>query len=157
MRRTVQSAGIAREREPDLPRRRLRHPSSRVPCSVRRILPASWRRRFYRAGLPARAWLAYYAMHFDTVEARSYPAVRHRPRAVQSTRMCGIVALWSRRDPIDAEVLERATRRLHHRGPDGCRFWIAPHGHVGLGHARLSIIDLRAADQQIAHEDARLH
>src|SRR5262245_12162065 len=55
-------------------------------------------------------------MHFDTVEARSYPAVRHRRRAVQSTRMCGIVALWSRRDPIDGEVLERATRRLHHRG-----------------------------------------
>ena len=123
----------------------------------RTILYASWRRRFYPAGLPVRAWLAYYAMHFDTVEARSYPAVRHRPRAVQSTRMCGIVALWSRRDPIDAEVLERATRRLHHRGPDGRRFWIAPHGRVGLGHARLSIIDLHTGDQPIANEDERLH
>ena len=29
---------------------------------------ASWRRRFYPVGVPARAWLSYYAAHFDTVE-----------------------------------------------------------------------------------------
>jgi len=71
--------------------------------------------------------------------------------------MCGIVALVSRREPIDPEVLERATRRLDHRGPDGHRQWIAPHRRVGLGHARLSIIDLHTGDQPIASEDERLH
>src|SRR5262245_64127982 len=71
--------------------------------------------------------------------------------------MCGIVALWSRRDPIDAQALDRATRQLHHRGPDGRRLWVAPHGRVGLGHARLSIIDLTTGDQPIASEDERLH
>ena len=71
--------------------------------------------------------------------------------------MCGIVALWSRRDPIDTQALDRATRRLHHRGPDGRRLWVAPHGRVGLGHARLSIIDLHTGDQPIANEDERLH
>jgi asparagine synthase (glutamine-hydrolysing) len=71
--------------------------------------------------------------------------------------MCGIVALFSRRDPIDAQALERATQRLHHRGPDGQRLWIAPHRRVGLGHARLSIIDLVTGDQPIANEDERLH
>lgn len=71
--------------------------------------------------------------------------------------MCGIVALWSAHAPIDAEALERATRRLHHRGPDGRRQWIAPHRRVGLGHARLSIIDLHTGDQPIASEDERLH
>ena len=71
--------------------------------------------------------------------------------------MCGIVALWSPRDRIDARALERATARLHHRGPDGRRQWIAPHGRVGLGHARLSIIDLHTGDQPIASEDERLH
>ena len=71
--------------------------------------------------------------------------------------MCGIVAFFSRRDPIDAEALARATRRLHHRGPDGQRQWIAPHRRVGLGHARLSIIDLTTGDQPIANEDERLH
>jgi asparagine synthase (glutamine-hydrolysing) len=71
--------------------------------------------------------------------------------------MCGIVALWSPRQPIDPQALERATQRLHHRGPDGRRHWIAAHRRVGLGHARLSIIDLHTGDQPIANEDGRLH
>jgi asparagine synthase (glutamine-hydrolysing) len=70
--------------------------------------------------------------------------------------MCGIVAMFSRRDPVVPESLQRATKALHHRGPDGQRHWIAPHGHVGLGHARLSIIDLTTGDQPIASEDEGL-
>jgi asparagine synthase (glutamine-hydrolysing) len=69
--------------------------------------------------------------------------------------MCGIVALFSRREPISAAVMERATRSLYHRGPDGQRHWIAPDGRVALGHARLSIIDLTTGDQPIASEDGR--
>ena len=49
----------------------------------------------------------------------------------------------------------RRPRDSHHRGPDGRRHWIAPHGRVGLGHARLSIIDLATGDQPIANEDGR--
>jgi asparagine synthase (glutamine-hydrolysing) len=67
--------------------------------------------------------------------------------------MCGIVALFSRRDPIIGEVIQRATQRLHHRGPDGKRYWISPDRRVALGHARLSIIDLKTGDQPIASED----
>jgi asparagine synthase (glutamine-hydrolysing) len=69
--------------------------------------------------------------------------------------MCGIVALFSRRDPITVEVIQRATQRLHHRGPDGQRHWISPDRRVALGHARLSIIDLKTGDQPIASEDER--
>ncbi len=69
--------------------------------------------------------------------------------------MCGIVALFSRRDPISAATMERATQSLFHRGPDGQRHWIAPDGRVALGHARLSIIDLTTGDQPIASEDGR--
>ena len=69
--------------------------------------------------------------------------------------MCGIVALYSRRDPISATPLERATQSLYHRGPDGQRHWISADRKVGLGHARLSIIDLSTGDQPIASEDAR--
>ncbi len=69
--------------------------------------------------------------------------------------MCGIVALFSRRDPISAATMERATQSLYHRGPDGQRHWIAPDGRVALGHARLSIIDLTTGDQPIASEDGR--
>jgi asparagine synthase (glutamine-hydrolysing) len=69
--------------------------------------------------------------------------------------MCGIVAAFSRRDRISPATLERATRSLYHRGPDGQRQWISADGKVGLGHARLSIIDLSTGDQPIASEDER--
>ncbi len=69
--------------------------------------------------------------------------------------MCGIVAMYSRRDPVSATTLERATHSLYHRGPDGQRIWISPDRKVGLGHARLSIIDLSTGDQPIASEDER--
>jgi asparagine synthase (glutamine-hydrolysing) len=52
-------------------------------------------------------------------------------------------------------MLERATLSLYHRGPDGQRQWISPDERVGLGHARLSIIDLTTGDQPIASEDGR--
>jgi asparagine synthase (glutamine-hydrolysing) len=67
--------------------------------------------------------------------------------------VCGIVAIFSKEAPVDPEALARATRALHHRGPDGQRQWIARHGRVGLGHARLSIIDLVTGDQPLANED----
>jgi asparagine synthase (glutamine-hydrolysing) len=69
--------------------------------------------------------------------------------------MCGIVALFSRRDPISEAVVQRATKSLYHRGPDGQRHWISPDRRVALGHARLSIIDLTTGDQPIASEDER--
>ncbi len=69
--------------------------------------------------------------------------------------MCGIVALFSHREPISEEALCRATQSLHHRGPDGQRHWISSDRKVALGHARLSIIDLTTGDQPIASEDER--
>jgi len=69
--------------------------------------------------------------------------------------MCGIVACYSRREPVSPATLERATRSLFHRGPDGQRYWISTDGRIGLGHARLSIIDLTTGDQPIASEDEK--
>ena len=71
--------------------------------------------------------------------------------------MCGIFALFSRRNPVQLETLQRATARLQHRGPDGQRHWISADRKVGLGHARLSIIDLATGDQPIASADQRTH
>jgi asparagine synthase (glutamine-hydrolysing) len=70
--------------------------------------------------------------------------------------MCGIVAVYSAREAIQPDALERATRQLAHRGPDGQRTWLSADGRVGLGHARLSIIDLATGDQPIAGEDESL-
>src|SRR5215813_14509959 len=69
--------------------------------------------------------------------------------------MCGIVGILSRREVISAGRLQHATRSLFHRGPDGQRHWICDDGRVGLGHARLSIIDLETGTQPIASEDGR--
>jgi asparagine synthase (glutamine-hydrolysing) len=70
--------------------------------------------------------------------------------------MCGIVASVSGGKPVESHALLRATKRLRHRGPDAERAWVAPHGRAGLGHARLSIIDLQTGDQPIASEDESL-
>jgi asparagine synthase (glutamine-hydrolysing) len=61
--------------------------------------------------------------------------------------MCGIAGIVDPTGaPIDADLLRRMTRALAPRGPDGEGFWFAPG--VGLGHRRLSIIDLSAAGTQ---------
>jgi asparagine synthase (glutamine-hydrolysing) len=70
--------------------------------------------------------------------------------------MCGIVASVSTRGAVTAETIGAATQKLSHRGPDAQRAWVSPDGRVGLGHARLSIIDLHTGDQPIANEDERL-
>jgi len=70
--------------------------------------------------------------------------------------MCGIVASVSKDGRVSADSMLAATRRLRHRGPDAQHVWVSPDRCVGLGHARLSIIDLRTGDQPIASEDGRL-
>jgi len=71
--------------------------------------------------------------------------------------MCGIVALFSDRDPISHNVIVSALDTLHHRGPDGRQHWISPTGEAGLGHARLSIIDLENGTQPLHSEDNQVH
>ena len=67
--------------------------------------------------------------------------------------MCGVVALLANRGRIETATVERATRCLRHRGPDAQTSWVGQDGRIALGHARLSIIDLRTGDQPIANED----
>ena len=67
--------------------------------------------------------------------------------------MCGIVAiidLRSRR-PIDKDTLVRMNESQHHRGPDEGGIHLAPG--VGLGHRRLSIIDLATGQQPLFNAD----
>ena len=71
--------------------------------------------------------------------------------------MCGIAAFFSSDKRISAERLKRATNSLHHRGPDSHGAWLSPNQRVGLGHTRLSIIDLTTGNQPIANEDERIH
>ena len=55
--------------------------------------------------------------------------------------------------PVDRERLREATNLLMHRGPDGEGFHLDDAAGVGLGHRRLSIIDLSTGDQPMCNED----
>jgi asparagine synthase (glutamine-hydrolysing) len=61
--------------------------------------------------------------------------------------MCGIVGWWTP-GRIDDEVLRMMTGCLHHRGPDRSDVAIDHSVGLGLGHARLSIIDLSETGAQ---------
>ena len=67
--------------------------------------------------------------------------------------MCGISGKFIYREDasVDAGLMRRMTRLLAHRGPDGDGHYIQ--GSVGLGHRRLSIIDLSTGGQPLANED----
>jgi asparagine synthase (glutamine-hydrolysing) len=55
--------------------------------------------------------------------------------------MCGISGILDRSGrPVDRDVLKRMTSVIRHRGPDGEGYFVEQE--VGLGHRRLSIIDI---------------
>ncbi|MDX2287728.1 MAG: asparagine synthase (glutamine-hydrolyzing) [Hyphomicrobiaceae bacterium] len=60
--------------------------------------------------------------------------------------MCGIAGLVDWRGAPDPHLLAGMVRALHHRGPDAEGVLID--GAVGLGHARLSILDTTSANDQ---------
>jgi asparagine synthase (glutamine-hydrolysing) len=64
--------------------------------------------------------------------------------------MCGIAGLIAR-DRADPDLLARMTGGLAHRGPDDEGTWLDPEAKVGLGHRRLSIIDLSPAGHEPMH------
>ncbi|RMH08939.1 MAG: asparagine synthase (glutamine-hydrolyzing) [Nitrospirae bacterium] len=68
--------------------------------------------------------------------------------------MCGICGkvYFDPDRPVVDDDLRIMAESLAHRGPDGQGIWT--HGHVGLAHRRLAIIDLRAvANQPMCNED----
>lgn len=71
--------------------------------------------------------------------------------------MCGIAGVLGTADgQVQVESLQRLTALLSHRGPDGQGTWLSPCGRVGLGHTRLSILDLTsAASQPMLSSDGR--
>ena len=67
--------------------------------------------------------------------------------------MCGITGLFdtrARRD-FDRALLQRMNDTQAHRGPDGEGLHLEPG--VGLGHRRLSIIDIATGQQPLFNED----
>ena len=67
--------------------------------------------------------------------------------------MCGIAGIFypATPKPVDEARIRAMTDVQAHRGPDGAGVWIAPG--IGLGHRRLSIIDLGGGAQPMLSED----
>jgi asparagine synthase (glutamine-hydrolysing) len=69
--------------------------------------------------------------------------------------MCGISGIHDRSGrPVDRAAIERMTAGLVHRGPDGQGLLVDQE--IGLGHRRLSIIDIDGGAQPIGNEDGRI-
>jgi len=69
--------------------------------------------------------------------------------------MCGICGIYNLDGrPVDRALLERMKDTMVHRGPDGEGTFVD--SRVGLGHRRLSIIDLNTGDQPMGNEDGSI-
>lgn len=72
--------------------------------------------------------------------------------------MCGIfgfLAIQPRPVAQSYVDLDAGLERIRHRGPDGTGKWVSQNGQVGLGHVRLSIIDLESGAQPMHSDDGR--
>lgn len=63
--------------------------------------------------------------------------------------MCGIAGIWHlNNSPLSETKLKRFTDSIAHRGPDGSGYKLFKEDQLGLGHRRLSILDLSEAGSQ---------
>ena len=71
--------------------------------------------------------------------------------------MCGITGIHSETAFIDPSVLSAMTDSLRHRGPDDSGTYVSEDRKVGLGHTRLSILDLSERGRQpMGSDDGRI-
>jgi asparagine synthase (glutamine-hydrolysing) len=68
--------------------------------------------------------------------------------------MCGIIGIASRGATESRGWLEPGRDAMAHRGPDDTGLWWSRDRAVGLGHRRLSIIDLSPGGHQPMHDEA---
>jgi asparagine synthase (glutamine-hydrolysing) len=62
--------------------------------------------------------------------------------------MCGITGYISKQSSTKVFVLNNMLQKIQHRGPDSFGVWKDSLFKIGLGHARLSILDLSDAGHQ---------
>src|SRR5215475_8340341 len=81
------------------------------------------------------------------------PVRYYRGPEAKSARMCGITGILYTQPAyaVAPEQLQRMTSALSHRGPDDDGFYVD--GALGLGHRRLSIIDVEGSRQPLLNLD----
>ena len=68
--------------------------------------------------------------------------------------MCGIAGIIKKSSSIQSFEIEKITDAIKHRGPDGAGVFISDN--IGIGHRRLSIIDLEGGKQPLSNMDESL-
>lgn len=70
--------------------------------------------------------------------------------------MCGIFGIYfyDSSRPVETSMVKAATDLMIHRGPDDSGYYVAEN--IGLGHRRLSIIDLSSGHQPMTNEDGQV-
>jgi len=69
--------------------------------------------------------------------------------------ICGIAIPKQLNRPVDEIALTRMRDVIAHRGPDDAGTYI--NGNIGLGHRRLSIVDVSGGHQPMTNEDGTIH
>lgn len=70
--------------------------------------------------------------------------------------MCGIAGLYNigSQEPVSRELVKAMTDTIAYRGPDAEGFFVS--GPIGIGHRRLSIIDLEGGRQPMSNDDGKI-
>ncbi|MGQ0643334.1 MAG: asparagine synthase (glutamine-hydrolyzing) [Gemmatimonadaceae bacterium] len=67
--------------------------------------------------------------------------------------ICGVATVIGGTRSVRREAIERMRDAIYHRGPDGEGLFVEPG--IGLGHRRLSIVDVERGAQPMASDDGR--
>src|SRR5690606_33055968 len=76
------------------------------------------------------------------------PFAPNREQTTQRPYMCGIAGIWKPGERNLDRTLRGMTDCIRHRGPDADGFFVDPTSGVGMGHRRLSIVDLSPTGAQ---------
>lgn len=69
--------------------------------------------------------------------------------------MCGICGIFEFNKNIETDILKNMCNVLIHRGPDDQGIYVK--NNIGLGHRRLSIIDISCGHQPMSSQDKKIH
>src|SRR5689334_8057183 len=116
--------------------------------------PSSASPREQKSGsdIPSTAWCGHSRI-FIRQGSTSAHRREHSGSRRRESDMCGIAGRFNYdpRHSVDHECLVAMTDAVMHRGPDAAGYYEGPG--IGLGHRRLSIIDLATGDQPLSNED----
>lgn len=69
--------------------------------------------------------------------------------------MCGIAGVFRAQGKVDSDAVQKMAEVMKHRGPDDIGVWVDDTSPLGLGHTRLSVLDLSELGHQPMQSNGR--